>query len=190
MKQVTQAISKVSKVALFNILIALPLLVMTSYAFAFSVSTDKQTYSIGESIQVAYNGFATETDWVTIVRSSAATDSYAEWYYTQGNQSGSLTFKPLQEGTYEVRAYCCWQPGRPGHGGYNVRARKTINVVAGGGSGGNSSGRVCRDLRPGDPYYSGWVSCCDIGNGKSNWKKRSTGQVTPYDGTCNSWGIK
>ena len=162
--------------------------------FAFSVRAGKSVYSPGEPIAVHFSGFVTETDWITIVPADAPDDHYDEWYYTHGEPFGVLTFKGLSPGTYEVRAYCCWQPGRPGHGGYNVQARYRFTV--GQAQQGRTErsparipGRVCRQLRPGDPYYDGWVSCCDVGNGRSRWVKRSSGEAKDYRGTCNYWGI-
>jgi hypothetical protein len=168
-------------------LIALLLLLLSPTAMAFNVSTTKATYAEGEQITVTYNGFVSDTDWITIVSQGTPTDSYGEWSYTRGSAWGSMTFKGLKPGTYEVRAYCCWQPGRPGHGGYNVKARHTFNVV--GKQAGERTKGLCRDLRPGEPYYKEWSRCCDRADGKSDWTKRSTGKTSPFEGNCNAWGI-
>lgn len=50
--------------------------------------------------------------------------------------------------------------------------------------------RVCRNLRPGDKYYKGWISCCDVGTNKSRWKRRGNQQSGLWNGNCKSWGIK
>lgn len=48
---------------------------------------------------------------------------------------------------------------------------------------------VCRGLVEGDPYYSGWSSCCDTEEGKSYWVSRS-GSSGTYNGDCCYWGIE
>jgi hypothetical protein len=47
---------------------------------------------------------------------------------------------------------------------------------------------VCRSLVQGDPYYSGWSSCCDTEEGKSFWVSRY-GSSGTYNGDCCYWGI-
>ncbi|WP_019612858.1 hypothetical protein [Psychromonas ossibalaenae] len=50
---------------------------------------------------------------------------------------------------------------------------------------------VCRDLRQGDPYFSGWRRCCDEGSKQSRWFKRFGGdnKGALYSGDCRHWGI-
>jgi hypothetical protein len=53
------------------------------------------------------------------------------------------------------------------------------------------SGPVCRDLVEGEPYFAGWKSCCDEGNGRSLWVRRwGGGKAESYSGDCRYWGIK
>jgi hypothetical protein len=68
------------------------------------------------------------------VRSSDSDSTYKEWFYTQGVQSGSHTFKGLPAGEYEVRVYFDWPAG-----GYNVRVRYPITVSASGDTYGSSA---------------------------------------------------
>lgn len=48
---------------------------------------------------------------------------------------------------------------------------------------------VCRELVEGDPWYSGWSSCCDSGDGESYWVSRSGSGTGTYGGDCCYWGI-
>jgi hypothetical protein len=81
--------------------------------------TQKNVYKPGEPIVVEFSGLpGYETDWITIVSAAVSDTTYNEWYYTDGKQSGYMTFKGLSAGTYEVRVYFNWSEG-----GYKVRDR-------------------------------------------------------------------
>lgn len=171
----------------FRMLLTILTLLIAPAAMAFNVGTAKPTYTEGEPVVVNYKGFATETDWITIVKQGTASDKYGEWIYTKGNNWGAHTFKGLKPGSYEVRAYCCWQPGRPGHGGYNIKARHSFSVVNKSANAGE--GDVCRNLKPGEPYYKKWSYCCDTAGNRSDWINRESGKTSNHNGSCNSWGI-
>jgi hypothetical protein len=98
---------------------------------AGSLRTARQTYAPNEGIVVEFSGFpGNKTDWITVVQASAATNSYAEWFYTAGKKSGSLTFEGLPAGKYEARGYFNWSAG-----GYTVQARHSFTVREGAGEG-------------------------------------------------------
>lgn len=91
---------------------------------AGSLRTPRQTYAPNEGIVVEYSGFpGNNTDWITVVQASAPTDTYAEWFYTNGKTGGSMTFKGLPAGEYEARGYFNWSTG-----GYTVQARHRFTV--------------------------------------------------------------
>ncbi|MCP4124974.1 MAG: hypothetical protein GY751_24800, partial [Bacteroidetes bacterium] len=53
-----------------------------------------------------------------------------------------------------------------------------------------SGGRICRNLREGDPSYPKWIRCCDDESmTKSDWT-RSDGAVITYSGSCSSHNIE
>ena len=62
-------------------------------------------------------------DWITLVSSGAADSTYGEWTYTNGAKSGSFTFKGVEPGDYEIRAYFDWPSG-----GYMVKKRIKVKV--------------------------------------------------------------
>ncbi len=68
--------------------------------------TQKSDYAPNEEIVVEYSDFPGNSyEWITVVPVSNADNNYDQWFYTKGNQSGSLTFKGLAAGDYEVRSY-------------------------------------------------------------------------------------
>jgi len=164
---------------------ALALLTYSSSALAFSVQTEKSNYQAGETIKVRFSGFATSKDWISIAYKGESSKDYESYKYTNGAQYGTLSFGGLPEGLYEVRAFCCWQPGRPGNGGYNIKSRYAFTVGRA-----SQDWKVCRSLRSGEPHYSGWSHCCDLDDGRSAWTSRKTGQTSHYGATCSYYGIK
>lgn len=88
------------------------------------ISTNKTIYQASESILVNYANLPGNSgDWITIVPSSAPDDSYNEWFYTEGQRSGSRQFNGLTPGNYEVRVYYNWPDG-----GYVVQDRYAFTV--------------------------------------------------------------
>ena len=91
---------------------------------SYLARTQKQVYRPGEPIVVEFAGLpGNATDWITIVSPSVSDDTYNEWHYTEGRQSGYLTFEGLPVGEYEVRVYFNWSEG-----GYIVRDRYRFSV--------------------------------------------------------------
>jgi len=70
-----------------------------------------------------------------------------------------------------------------------VEMRRQAAVLDRGGSDPPGLGAVCRDLRPGERWYSDWTRCCDLPRGGSRWTKRSDGSLGDYPGSCRSYGI-
>ncbi|MBF0337198.1 MAG: hypothetical protein HQL05_05140 [Nitrospirae bacterium] len=91
------------------------------------ITTQKQTYQPYEPIVVQYSALpGNAQDWLTIVQSSAPTNSYKQWFYTNGQTEGSYQFNGLPTGDYEVRLYYDWP-----RGGYNLIKRHRFNVKEG-----------------------------------------------------------
>lgn len=88
------------------------------------LSTNKSVYGYGERIVVEYSGMpGYRHDWITIVRKNSPDASYRQYFYTYGSRNGTLNFKGLTPGKYEVRAYYNWPKGS-----YVVRGRLAITV--------------------------------------------------------------
>jgi hypothetical protein len=97
-----------------------------SVARAQSLTPGKAAYAPNEPIVLEFKAFpGNAQDWITVVPSNAATDTWGEWFYTQGKQAGSFTFKGLPAGVYQARGYFDWPKG-----GTQVRAQTTIQVGA------------------------------------------------------------
>jgi hypothetical protein len=75
-------------------------------------------------VVVFENMSGSRTDWITLVREAAATNTYAEWHYTGGGARGIMTFAGLPPGRYEARVYFDWP-----RGGYEVRGRVPVTVA-------------------------------------------------------------
>ena len=98
----------------------------TSHAdIAPIVSTDKDTYSYGETINVNFsNAPGNEGDWICIVPvSSPDTDGGDYKNMSKGLAQGSMIFDPPAPGKYEVRAYYNYS-----RKGYVVTARHSFLV--------------------------------------------------------------
>jgi len=88
------------------------------------IKGSKTVYSRSERITVKFSGLpGNQYDWLTLIKASADDTTYGEWFYTNGQRSGTYSFKPVVPGDYEVRVYFNW-PG----GGYKVQKRIKIKV--------------------------------------------------------------
>lgn len=86
--------------------------------------TQREVFAAGEAISVTYAGLpGNAKDWITIVGANAPENTYGEWFYTQGQRSGTRAFKGLGPGAYEIRVYFNWPAG-----GYTVRSRFPFSV--------------------------------------------------------------
>ncbi|MES0335740.1 MAG: serine/threonine-protein kinase [Candidatus Magnetobacterium sp. LHC-1] len=91
------------------------------------ITTQKQIYQPYEPIVVQYSALpGNAQDWLTIVQSSAPTNSYNQWFYTTGQTDGSYQFNGLPPGDYDVRLYYDWP-----RGGYNLIKRHRFSVKEG-----------------------------------------------------------
>ena len=109
----------------FFLLILVP---FYSQAQPYFARTQKQLYSPNEEIIVEFGGLpGSSGDWITIVEKDYPSDRYGQWFYTEGKREGTLTFKGLNPGDYEVRLYLDWPQG-----GYNIKYRHSFLVSSGG----------------------------------------------------------
>jgi hypothetical protein len=92
-----------------------------------TITASPRMVALGGLITVVYSGApGFDSDWIAIYKVGAANDSYGEWYYLNGNESGSLTFTaPGEEGSYEFRMFRNWAGG----GGYKDIARSNRVLV-------------------------------------------------------------
>jgi hypothetical protein len=50
---------------------------------------------------------------------------------------------------------------------------------------------ICRNLRPGDPWYPSWVYCCDNDSRTQSFWTGDNGHPTgTFNGSCYSWGLR
>ncbi len=70
-----------------------------------NVSTEKLVYTPGEDVVVNFSNFPGTRDWISIALKGSADNTYVNYDYTQMKESGSLVFKNLPVGEYEVRGY-------------------------------------------------------------------------------------
>jgi hypothetical protein len=92
-----------------------------------TITASPRMVAPGGLIGVTYSGApGFDSDWIAIYKAGAANDSYGEWYYLNGNESGSLTFTaPGEDGSYEFRMFRNWAGG----GGYDDIARSNRVLV-------------------------------------------------------------
>jgi len=89
------------------------------------LKTDKASYSPGEPIKVNFSGFpGNKQDWISIAYPYYQPNQSLQWQYTQGRTQGTISFKGLPAGDYEVRAYLNWPEGK-----YTIKARTPFKVT-------------------------------------------------------------
>lgn len=94
-------------------------------AAALSVRTLKGKYAPFEEIDIEFSGLpGNQQDWITLVKSSDPENTYGQWFYTKGKQSGRYTFNGMPAGSYEIRTYLDWPKG-----GYQVMASHPFTVA-------------------------------------------------------------
>lgn len=71
------------------------------------LNTDKSHYSAYEPITVIFKEMPANRpdEWITIVPVGTPPSNYDQWTYLNGKKEGTLTFKGLKPGKYEVRAF-------------------------------------------------------------------------------------
>jgi len=81
----------------------------TGILFATTVNTDKDNYSIEESIVVNYAELQGQghDEWIAIYPKGSSNDfgNILQWKPTNGNNNGSVTFDSRNVGSYEVRVF-------------------------------------------------------------------------------------
>ena len=92
-----------------------------------TITASPRIVAPGEQISVTYSGApGFDSDWIAIYKAGAANEDYGEWYYLNGNETGTLTFTaPGEDGSYEFRMFRNWAGG----GGYNDIARSNGILV-------------------------------------------------------------
>jgi len=95
----------------------------SNYTIAI-IKPDKTIFTRFEQVTISYSGLpGNQNDWIALTNASEPDTSYGDWFYTNGQKSGSYSFKVVQPGDYEVRIYYDWP-----NGGYIVRKRIKIKV--------------------------------------------------------------
>ncbi len=91
-----------------------------------TMKTQRAVYAPAKPIAVEYSvkGEAWKSDWITVVPAGTPDKKYAEYHYTDGKKSGTMTFRGLSPGRYEARFYCCWNETSK----YEVQARYAFSV--------------------------------------------------------------
>jgi len=95
-----------SKIFLTTQLVAFFFFAITPVMAQPVLSPSKNIFLPGEKIVVNYSGFpGNKQDWIGVVPASYKDNELAQWFYTDGLQSGTMTFGNLQDGDYEVRGF-------------------------------------------------------------------------------------
>ena len=90
-----------------------------------AITPAKTLFKTTEPILIIFSGMpGNEDDWITLVKADSPDDTYGEWFYTEGQQSGSYSFETLDPGDYEIRVYFDWPAG-----GFTVQKRVKISVT-------------------------------------------------------------
>ncbi len=117
---------KIEFIVYIIILVAGIFCYLTSIAMASpQVKTDKDNYSVGETIRVNYsNAPGYKSDWICVVPAGAPDTDGGDFKYIPSRESdGVLTFVAPAPGKYEVRAYYNYDRSR-----YDVSARYSFTV--------------------------------------------------------------
>ncbi|WP_421902099.1 hypothetical protein [Maridesulfovibrio sp.] len=88
------------------------------------LTTDKQTYAVGEDIVLIYENMpGNAQDWITVVKAGSSAEEWGEWFYTKGKRTGKKIYSNMKAGDYEARAYFNWPAG-----GYKIMHRHRFAV--------------------------------------------------------------
>ena len=77
-----------------------------------AVQATRRGYKTGEQIEVVFaNARGNSTDWIALAEKGAANDSFVEWQYIEGQETGYRVFPDglSEPGEYEVRLF--WNDG-------------------------------------------------------------------------------
>ncbi len=76
--------------------------------YAATISTNKNVYQVGESIQVNVGGMSGNNDWIGIYPAGVISDNWEElaaWAWTGDVINGTITLDGIPEGEYDVRSF-------------------------------------------------------------------------------------
>lgn len=97
----------------------------TSAQAPVTITPAKTRFKASEPILIIFSGMpGNENDWITLVKADTPDDTYGEWFYTEGEDSGSYSFQAVEPGDYEIRVYFDWPAG-----GFTVQQRVKITVT-------------------------------------------------------------
>jgi len=90
-----------------------------------TIQPTRNSFAPGSAVQVQFSGLpAIGQDWVAISRRGDGPKKYYDLIILTGKPTeGTLSFKPLPAGDYEVRLYTNWPDG-----GYDIVARAAVRV--------------------------------------------------------------
>lgn len=97
-----------------------------SYLSAATLTTDKATYSTTDTIKINFSEMDNHNkDWIAIYPkgSSTAWKNVVKWAWTKNKSEGTLTFKNLPVGEYEVKGFY--------NNSYNAEVTKAFKVEQG-----------------------------------------------------------
>jgi hypothetical protein len=152
----------------------------------YAVSTNASSYYTGGSITVYWHAPANHvtSDWVSVYAVGAPNSNYNSWASVPAGTSGTLTLTaPSTTGTYQVR-YIYYGTDSS----YQTAAvSNSFSVVTAPPPG----YYICRNLRSGDPYYPGWVYCCDNSERtQSYWIASGATTGSWYGNSCYGYGLR
>lgn len=89
------------------------------------VRAARSTFASGENIKASFAGLpGNKGDWIAIAAAGAPDNSYLEWSFLGGRQSGAHSFSQrFKPGQYEIRLFEDWPAGK-----YEVVSRATFTV--------------------------------------------------------------
>lgn len=87
-------------------------------------SIPKGVFQQGDAITVDFFDMPGNShDWITVVPEGSPNDTWGDWKYTDGKNSGTYTLPVLKSGKYELRAYYDYPQG-----GYAIQDRLKFTV--------------------------------------------------------------
>jgi hypothetical protein len=90
----------------FSLLAESPAFTTTMATAVTTVTTDQTSYASGATVTVTYGGLpGFADDWIAIAPAGAPNTTYLAYVFTNGQTSGTATFKAPAAGTYVARAF-------------------------------------------------------------------------------------
>jgi len=88
------------------------------------ITLANSVFTVDEEVDIQWDNVPGQGDWITIVPAGSPDDTWGNWWYTDGNNTGTKRAGKLKPGNYEVRVYFDWP-----NGGFIVKSRLTFSVV-------------------------------------------------------------